>query len=126
MGTLVQERRPGNCTGTIRRAEPRAAPSPAADDPYNVRPAQQDAALPMNPAEIQALIEAQLPGCTASVQSPDNIHYEALIVCAAFAGKRPLQRHQMVYAALGARMGGDIHALSIQALTPEEQAGRKG
>lgn len=76
----------------------------------------------MNPADIQTLIEAQLPGCTATVQSADHVHYEAVIVCAAFAGKRPLQRHQMVYAALGSRMGGDIHALSIRALTPEEQA----
>ena len=37
-----------------------------------------------------------------------------------FAGKRPLQRHQLVYSALGDKMGGDIHALSIKALTPEE------
>jgi len=103
-----------------------SAPSLAANGPYNVRPTRQGAVLPMNPADIQALIEAQLPGCTASVQSPDNIHYEAVIVCPAFAGKRALQRHQMVYAALGPRMGGDIHALSIQTLTPEEQAGRKG
>lgn len=80
----------------------------------------------MNPAEIQALIETELPGCTARVQSADNIHYEAVIVSAAFAGKRPLQRHQMVYAALGPRMGGEIHALSIKALTPEEQARRAG
>lgn len=76
----------------------------------------------MNPDEIQALIEAQLPGCFARVSSSDNVHYEALIVSAAFAGKRPLQRHQMVYQALGGRMGGDIHALSIRTLTPDEQA----
>ena len=74
----------------------------------------------MTPAEIQALIEAQLPGCSARVASADNVHYEAVIVSPAFAGKRPLQRHQMVYAALGTRMGGDIHALSIKAQTPEE------
>jgi len=80
----------------------------------------------MNPKEIQALIEAQLPGSTATVQSADHVHYEALIVCPAFAGKRRLARHQMVYAALGARMGGDIHALSIRALTPEEQSGAAG
>jgi acid stress-induced BolA-like protein IbaG/YrbA len=80
----------------------------------------------MNPVEIQALIEAHLPGCTATVHSTDNVHYEAVIVSAAFAGKRPLQRHQMVYAALGQRMGGDIHALSIKALTPEEHDRRAG
>jgi acid stress-induced BolA-like protein IbaG/YrbA len=80
----------------------------------------------MNPAEIQALIQAHLPGCEASVNSADNVHYEAVIVSAAFAGKRALQRHQMVYAALGERIGGDIHALSIAAFTPEEYARRAG
>jgi acid stress-induced BolA-like protein IbaG/YrbA len=75
----------------------------------------------MKPSEIQALIESQLPGSTASVHSDDDVHYEAVIVSSAFAGKRPLQRHQMVYAALGARMGAEIHALSIRALTPEER-----
>ena len=80
----------------------------------------------MNPGEIQALIEAHLPGCSAIVRSDDNVHYEAVIVSSAFAGKRPLQRHQMVYGALGKRIGGDIHALSIKALTPEEQARHGG
>ena len=47
------------------------------------------------------------------------------MVAAEFAGKRPLARHQMVYASLGDRMGGEIHALSIQALTPEEWQARK-
>jgi acid stress-induced BolA-like protein IbaG/YrbA len=78
----------------------------------------------MNPAEIQSLIEAHLPGCRAVVSSDDNVHYEAVIVSPAFAGKRPLQRHQMVYGALGARMGNEIHALSIRAYTPEEHAGQ--
>ena len=78
----------------------------------------------MDPAQIKALLEAKLPGCSASVSSADNTHYEAVIVSPEFAGKRPLQRHQMVYSALGERMSGEIHALSIQALTPEEQARR--
>ena len=76
----------------------------------------------MNPLEIQALIEAHLPGCSATVSSADNIHYDAVIVSEAFVGKRQLQRHQMVYGALGERMGGDIHALSIKTLTPEEHS----
>jgi acid stress-induced BolA-like protein IbaG/YrbA len=78
----------------------------------------------MKPSDIQALIEAGLPACSAQVQSDDDVHYEAVIVSPAFAGKRPLQRHQMVYEVLGARMGDEIHALSIRALTPEEQARR--
>jgi hypothetical protein len=44
------------------------------------------------------------------------------VVSEAFAGLRPLQRHQLVYRTLGARMGAEIHALSIRALTPAELA----
>jgi acid stress-induced BolA-like protein IbaG/YrbA len=76
----------------------------------------------MTSAEIAALIEAKLPGSSATVSSGDGVHFEALVVSPAFAGKRPLQRHQMVYQALGAHMGAEIHALSITALTPEEQS----
>ena len=47
-------------------------------------------------------------------------HFRARIVAGAFAGLRPLQRHQLVYRALGELMRTDIHALSITALTPEE------
>ena len=50
----------------------------------------------------------------------DGRHFEALIVSAAFAGKRPVQRHQLVYAALGDRMREQVHALSMRTLTPEE------
>ena len=74
----------------------------------------------MTPQEIQVLLEQNLAGCRAQVVSDDNTHFEATIVSEAFAGKRPLQRHQMVYQALGDHIGGDIHALSIKALTPAE------
>lgn len=80
----------------------------------------------MTPAEIQQLIEAHLPDCSAQVASDDLTHYEATVVSSAFAGKRALQRHQLVYAALGERMGREIHALSITALTPEEWRDRAG
>jgi acid stress-induced BolA-like protein IbaG/YrbA len=50
----------------------------------------------------------------------DGSHFEAVIVSAAFAGKRPIARHQLVYAALGDRMKQEIHALSMRTLTPEE------
>ena len=80
----------------------------------------------MTPSEIERLIESHLDDCSATVRSDDNTHYEAIVVTSAFSGKRPIQRHQMVYAALGARMGAEIHALSIQALTPEEAAADGG
>ncbi len=66
------------------------------------------------------MLESNLPGCSAEVVSDDNTHFEATVVCSDFDGKRSLQRHQMVYAALGEKIGGEIHALSIRALTPEE------
>ena len=78
----------------------------------------------MTPAEIEKLIAAGLQGCSVKVLSDDNTHFEAIIVSAEFAGKRPLQRHQMVYRTLGDAVGGAIHALSIQALTPEEHGER--
>ncbi|MFQ5633781.1 MAG: BolA family protein [Gammaproteobacteria bacterium] len=80
----------------------------------------------MTPAEIKELIESHLDDCLATVRSDDNTHFEAEVITREFSGKRALQRHQMVYAALGDRMGGEIHALSIQALTPEEVAGGGG
>ena len=74
----------------------------------------------MDAQTIQTLIEAGLPGCRAQVHGPDGVHFEALVVCEAFAGKLPLARHRMVYATLGDRMGGEIHALSLRTLTPDE------
>ena len=50
----------------------------------------------------------------------DGSHFEALIVSAAFEGKRMIARHQLVYAALGDRMKAEIHALSMRTLTPAE------
>ena len=78
----------------------------------------------MDPRDIAQLIEQHLPGAQAKVQTDGQGHYEALVICEAFAGKRSLQRHQMVYGTLGTRVGREIHALAIRALTPEEwQAG---
>jgi acid stress-induced BolA-like protein IbaG/YrbA len=80
----------------------------------------------MTPEQIKDMIETGLPDCTAIVTSDDNTHFDAMVVSLAFAGKPALQRHQMIYAALGASMGTDIHALSIKALTPEESAAGSG
>ena len=75
----------------------------------------------MNPADVKKLIEQGLPSAHVEVDSPDNTHFEALVVSPEFDGKRPLVRHQMVYATLGERMGREIHALSLRTLTPEER-----
>jgi acid stress-induced BolA-like protein IbaG/YrbA len=74
----------------------------------------------MDPREIVALIEQNLSGAKAEVQTDGQGHYDALVICSAFAGKRSLQRHQLVYATLGERVGRDIHALALKTLTPEE------
>ena len=74
----------------------------------------------MNADTIRQLIESGLPGARAEVHGEDGVHFEAIVVCAAFAGKLPLARHRMVYATLGERMGGEIHALSLRTLTPAE------
>ena len=71
---------------------------------------------------IRELIEAGLPGARARVHGPDGVHFEAVVVCEAFQGKLPLARHRMVYATLGERMGGEIHALSLKTVTPAEAA----
>jgi acid stress-induced BolA-like protein IbaG/YrbA len=79
----------------------------------------------MTPAAIESLIQAHLPDTSARVQSADNVHFDAVIVSPAFAGLRTLQRHRLVYGALGSHIGGDIHALSIQAYTPHEWGTRQ-
>ena len=76
----------------------------------------------MDPTAVAELIQAGLPGAQVRVISDDNTHYEATVVCAEFAGKSHVARHQMVYRALGERMGREIHALSLKTLTPEERA----
>lgn len=74
----------------------------------------------MHPDKIAAMIAEALPGAEISVRTDDQTHYAARIVAAQFAGKRSIARHQMVYGALGEFVGREIHALSIEALTPEE------
>ena len=74
----------------------------------------------MTPELIRELIETGLPGARARVQGEDGVHFEAIVVSEAFRGQLPLARHRLVYATLGARMGGEIHALALRTLTPEE------
>jgi acid stress-induced BolA-like protein IbaG/YrbA len=80
----------------------------------------------MQPEQIAALIRAALPGAIVRVESEDNTHFAARVVAAEFSGKRSIARHQLVYRALGERMGREIHALSIEALSPEEAVDSDG
>ncbi len=76
----------------------------------------------MDPREVTRLIEAGLDAARVDVRSDDGTHFAALVVSGEFEGLRPIQRHQLVYKALGDLVGREIHALSIQALTPAEAA----
>jgi acid stress-induced BolA-like protein IbaG/YrbA len=81
----------------------------------------------MHPDAVASLIRAALPGAEVRVESDDQTHFAARVVSSEFAGKRSIARHQMIYRALGERVGREIHALSIEALTPEEAGpGRPG
>jgi acid stress-induced BolA-like protein IbaG/YrbA len=71
------------------------------------------------PELVKNYIAASLD-CTHLEVDGDGQHFNAIIVSKAFAGKRLIQRHQLVYAALGDRMREEIHALSMKTLTPEE------
>lgn len=74
----------------------------------------------MDPRIIKQLIEAELPNADITVEGEDGTHFQARIISELFSGKTMLQQHQMVYKALGEKMGREIHALSMQTYTPEE------
>jgi acid stress-induced BolA-like protein IbaG/YrbA len=71
------------------------------------------------PELVKSYIAAGL-ACSHLEVDGDGQHFTAVIVSEAFSGKRLIQRHQIVYAALGDRMREEIHALSMKTLTPEE------
>ncbi|HSH07762.1 MAG TPA: BolA family protein [Burkholderiales bacterium] len=75
----------------------------------------------VTPESVQQGIQAGLP-CAHIEVIGDGQHFQAVIVSDAFAGKSRVQRHQLVYAALGDRMREEIHALSMRTLTPDEWA----
>ncbi|MGA8056141.1 MAG: BolA family protein [Burkholderiales bacterium] len=77
----------------------------------------------VTPEQLETYISQGL-ACDHVEVAGDGHHFEAVIVSAAFRGKRRVQQHQLVYRALGERMREEIHALSMQTLTPEEWASR--
>ncbi|RYJ02099.1 MAG: BolA family transcriptional regulator [Acetobacteraceae bacterium] len=76
--------------------------------------------MAMQPAEIEALIKAALPDAEITIEdlAGDGDHYAATVVSEAFRGRSRVQQHQLVYAALRGRMGGELHALALQTSAP--------
>jgi len=76
--------------------------------------------MPMPAADIEALIKTALPDADIEIVdlAGDGDHYKAVVVSSAFAGKTRVQQHQMIYAALEGRMGGELHALALETRAP--------
>jgi stress-induced morphogen len=79
--------------------------------------------MAMSASEIERLIKASIPDAEVTIVdlAGDGEHYSARIVSGSFAGLSRVQQHQAVYAALGGRMGGELHALQLQTAAPEER-----
>ncbi|MBL8655833.1 MAG: BolA family transcriptional regulator [Altererythrobacter sp.] len=76
--------------------------------------------MPMAGAEIERLIVAALPGALVTLRdlAGDDDHWAAHVVAPQFAGVSRVQQHKLVYAALGGRMGGELHALQVTTAVP--------
>ena len=77
--------------------------------------------MAMAASEIEALIKAALPDASVTIEdlAGDGDHYAATVVSETFRGKSRVQQHQLVFAALRGRMGGELHALALQTSAPE-------
>ncbi len=78
--------------------------------------------MPMDANEIERLIKAKFPDARVEIKdlAGDGDHYAAHVVSAAFKGKTRVAQHQMVYEALGGRMGGVLHALALTTSAPKD------
>ena len=76
--------------------------------------------MAMSADEISGLIKAAMPDAEVRIEdlAGDGDHYRAVIVAEAFRGKSRVQQHQLVYKALGGRMGNELHALALSTAAP--------
>ena len=76
--------------------------------------------MPMAATEIERLIREAIPDAEIEITDlrGDGDHYAARVVSATFAGVPRVRQHQRVYAALGGRMGGELHALQLETAVP--------
>ena len=77
--------------------------------------------MPMAAEQIEALIRAALPDARVEIRdlAGDGDHYAARVVSKAFEGLNRVRQHQLVYKALGGRMGGELHALQLETAVPD-------
>ena len=78
--------------------------------------------MPMAASEISAMIKAAIPDAEVTIRdlAGDGDHYAARVVSESFAGLSRIRQHQKVYAALGGRLGGELHALQLETAVPTE------
>ena len=79
--------------------------------------------MPMAAEEIERLLREAFPDAKIEIRdlAGDGDHYAATVISEAFRGKSRVQQHQMVYAALQGKMGGELHALALTTGVPEEE-----
>ena len=79
--------------------------------------------MPMAASDIKALIKAAIPDAEVTITdlAGDGDHYSARVVSGSFAGLSRIKQHQAVYAALGGRVGGELHALQLETAVPNTE-----
>jgi stress-induced morphogen len=80
--------------------------------------------MPMAAQEIEALIRAAIPDAEVEIRdlAGDGDHYAARVVAPSFSGLTRVRQHQLVYKALGGRMGGELHALQLETAVPNGES----
>ncbi len=78
--------------------------------------------MPMSASDIERLIRESIPDAEVTIRdlAGDGDHYAARVVSSSFVGLSRVRQHQRVYAALGGRMGNELHALQLETAAPEE------
>ena len=79
--------------------------------------------MPMHAGEIERLIKSRIPDAEVTIRdlAGDGDHYAARVVSRSFEGMSRVRQHQAVYAALGGRVGGELHALQLETAVPQPE-----
>ena len=79
--------------------------------------------MPMAASDIEALIREALPDAHVTIEdlAGDGDHFAATVTSSAFRGLPRVKQHQLVFLALGGRMGGELHALALQTAVPDQE-----